>query len=150
MQIRHIALTALTIATALLVASGAQAANSVVNVQLNDRATNPGDLSGMEVKADRQTVKAGAVVFRVANTSRVLVHEMLVVKVAGADTQLPYNPQENRVIENRITDLGEVSDLKPGGHGQLTLMLNPGTCRLICNQPGHYHGGMVTKVTVTP
>jgi uncharacterized cupredoxin-like copper-binding protein len=63
--------------------------------------------------------------------------------------KLPYDEKVGRVIENRIKDLGEVSDLPPGKSGSLTLTLTPGNYLLICNQPNHYRAGMWTRLTVT-
>ena len=62
---------------------------------------------------------------------------------------LPYDDQEGRVIEKRIKDLGEVSDLPPSKSGSLTVRLVSGNYLLICNQPNHYKAGMWTKLTVT-
>jgi uncharacterized cupredoxin-like copper-binding protein len=53
------------------------------------------------------------------------------------------------VIEKRIHHLGEISDLKPGAKGTMTLDLKPGSYVVICNQPGHYKAGMMTALTVT-
>ena len=44
--------------------------------------------------------------------------------------------------------LGEITDLKPGAHGKLTLNLKPGSYLLICNEPGHYKAGMTAPLLV--
>lgn len=127
----------------------AGAATSVVNVQLDDRSAG-GALTALGMKVDQREVKAGRVTFRVSNTSRALVHEMMVVPVSNGDPALPYDAKEDKVAEESIHSLGEVSDLKPGAKGTLTVQLKPGSYLLLCNQPGHYHAGMYSTLTVIP
>jgi uncharacterized cupredoxin-like copper-binding protein len=127
----------------------AEAATSVVNVQLDDRSAG-GALTALGMKVDHREVKAGRVTFRVSNTSRSLVHEMMVVPVANEDPALPYDAKEDKVAEESIHSLGEVSDLRPGAKGTLTVQLKPGSYLLLCNQPGHYHAGMYSTLTVIP
>ena len=52
------------------------------------------------------------------------------------------------MIEKKIQHLGEISDLKPGAAGAITLSLKPGSYVLICNQSGHYKAGMVANLLV--
>ena len=73
---------------------------------------------------------------------------MIVVRKAAKTTELPYSEKQARVIESRIRRLGEISDLKPGASGSLTLNLKPGYYMLICNQPGHYKAGMKVRFEV--
>ena len=127
----------------------AAAASSVVQVQLLDRSTH-GELSGMKMKTDQQEIKAGRVSFQVTNLSKTLVHEMVVVKVDRPGARLPYDPKNRTVTEDKVRHLGEVAELKPGARGTLNLMLQPGSYLLVCNQPGHYHAGMYSPLTVTP
>jgi len=49
-----------------------------------------------------------------------------------------------------VRRLGEIPDLAPGKTGTLTVDLKPGSYVLFCNQPGHYHDGMSTVLTVVP
>ncbi len=104
----------------------------------------------MGVTIFRHTVQAGAVTFSVTNHSEKTVHEMLVVPIKDVPTALPYVGGENRVDEDKIHSLGEVSELDPGKSGSLTLTLKPGKYLLTCNVPGHYAAGMWTVLTVTP
>ena len=127
----------------------AEAATSVVNVQLDDRSAG-GAMTALGMRVDHREVKAGRVIFRVSNTSRTLVHEMIVVPVSSDDPALPYDAKEDKVVEESIHSLGEVSEIKPGGHGTLALQLKPGSYLLLCNQPGHYHAGMYSTLTVIP
>ena len=87
--------------------------------------------------------------FDVTNWSRNLVHEMLVVAVDNPDAQLPYDADDQRVIEEKIKSLGETEEMQPGASKDLTLDLKPGTYLLICNVAGHYAAGMWTVLTVT-
>lgn len=119
----------------------------VVNVKLQDSSTD-GSIRNMSMSLDQDVVKAGPVTFRAVNQSKELVHELIVVKVDPKNTSLPYNAKKGQVIEARIRHLGEISDLKPGASGTLTLKLKPGSYVLICNEPGHYKAGMSASFTV--
>lgn len=123
------------------------AATPVVQIDLRDSSTDPA-ISGMQMKAEPTTVKAGRVTFRAVNQSKELVHEVLVVPAPSGSKDLPYDAKSDRIIENRAHSKGEISDLKPGAKGSLTLSLKPGSYFLLCNQPGHYKAGMFTKLTV--
>jgi uncharacterized cupredoxin-like copper-binding protein len=123
-------------------------APSVVKIDMTD-ATVDASLKNMVMKAEPQTVKAGPVAFEVSNSSKSLIHEMIVVSVSDPNSPLPYDDKANRVIESKIKHLGEASDLKPGTKKTLKLTLKPGSYLLICNQVGHYHQGMTTTFTVT-
>ena len=133
----------------LVAGQAAAASPAVVHVDLMDPSSGP-SIKSMMIKTDQQRVKAGPVTFMVSNDSKNLVHEMIVVAVAEPNTPLPYNQKDNRVIESKIKDLGEASDLPPGHKKTLTLTLKPGNYILICNQPEHYKAGMRTNLTVTP
>ena len=89
------------------------------------------------------------VTIHATNQSEGLIHEVIVVRPPTKDAKLPYDDKTGRVIEKKIKDLGEVSDLPPGKSGSLTVRLIPGNYLLICNQPNHYQAGMWTKLTVT-
>ena len=75
---------------------------------------------------------------------------MIVVRVARANSSLPYDQKANRVIEWEFRDLGEASDLEPGQKKTLRLVLKPGDYLLVCNEPGHYKSGMKTNLLVAP
>jgi uncharacterized cupredoxin-like copper-binding protein len=143
-------LTVLAAASALLVLTGTRAtlADSAVDVSLED-ASEGGNLAGMKMTASPDTVKAGRITFHATNKSQVLVHEVIVVHPRTPGAPLPYDEKQGEVIEKRITNLGEISDLPPGKSGSLTVRLKAGNYLLICNQPNHYKAGMWTKFTVT-
>jgi uncharacterized cupredoxin-like copper-binding protein len=132
----------------MLAATPCALADGTVNVTLED-ASEGGDLSGMKMTATPDSVKAGRITLHATNKSQALVHEVIVVLPLANGAPLPYDDKEGRVIEKRIKDLGEVSDLPQGNSGSLTLQLAPGNYLLICNQPNHYKAGMWTKLTVT-
>ena len=122
---------------------------AVVHVDLMDPSSGP-SVKGMMIMADERSVKAGPVIFDVANHSKNLTHEMIVVSLDKPGAPLPYDKKDDRVNESKIKDLGEASDLKPGEKKILKLTLKPGTYELICNQPDHYMSGMKISLFVTP
>jgi uncharacterized cupredoxin-like copper-binding protein len=93
-------------------------------------------------------VKAGRVTLEAVNQSKNLVHEVLVVPALPQGRELPYDATKDTVVEKRVHSLGEISELKPGARGKLTLSLKPGKYLLFCNQPGHYKAGMSTTLVV--
>ena len=107
------------------------------------------ELYDFGIRLRPQTITAGDVVFTVRNVSKNTVHEMIVAATSLAPDQLPYQARSNRVEEKKVRSLGEVSDLRPGASGHLTLRMKPGTYVFYCNEPGHYKAGMVTVFTVT-
>jgi uncharacterized cupredoxin-like copper-binding protein len=119
----------------------------IVAITLQDPSVDPSN-SGMLIKTDTMKVKAGHVTLEAVNRSKDLVHEVLVVPAPSDGKELPYDIKTNTIIEKRVHSLGEISELKPGAGGKLTLNLKPGTYLLLCNQPGHYKSGMSTKLVV--
>ena len=160
----------LTLAWALAVtlfAGTAWASGSVVKVSLWDKgaasmnmlgqeamrgmATGPADknmrAADLGIRVSTHTVPAGEVTFEVTNSSKQLVHEMVVSPVRSTKTPLPYD-KAGKVDEDAAGHLGEVSELAPGKKGALRLSLKPGTYILYCNVPGHYALGMWTLLRV--
>jgi uncharacterized cupredoxin-like copper-binding protein len=148
MKYSPMAALALVVVIGMLAGVPVARAEGTVNVLLED-ASEGGTLSGMKMTATPDSVKAGRVTIHATNRSQVLVHEVIVVRAPADGTPLPYDDKKGEVIEKKIKDLGEVSDLPPGKSGSLTLQLRPGNYLLICNQPNHYKAGMWTKLTVT-
>ena len=142
---------------------GTVRAATLVDVQLWDKgmavemptglayATPGADLSKatMGIKAAPLAAPTGVVTFRVKNTSKDTIHEMIVMYLADPTEPLTYIDKENRVDEDKGGDKGEVSELDPGASGSLTVFLKPGKYLLICNVPGHYAAGMWTAFDVT-
>jgi uncharacterized cupredoxin-like copper-binding protein len=103
----------------------------------------------MGVTTDLPSIKAGDVMFEVTNTSRDMIHEMIVMPMAAGEKEVPYKADEARIDEDAAGAIGEVSELDPGATGKVTLRLKPGTYMLVCNLPGHYVLGMWTHFEVT-
>ena len=139
-------------------------AATTINVNLSDKGGNMdmsqnmglgigmhGDMKTaiMGVDIDKKTIKAGKVTFAVKNISKETIHELIVSPINNADETLPYLNNENRVDEEHGSHLGEVSELKAGESGALTINLKPGMYALFCNIPNHYMAGMWTLLEVT-
>jgi uncharacterized cupredoxin-like copper-binding protein len=123
------------------------AAAQTVAITLQDVSVDP-SIAGMVIKVDPAKVKAGRVTLDAVNQSKNLVHEVLVIPAPPEGKELPYDRKQDTIVEKRVHSLGEISELKPGARGKLTLSLKPGTYLLLCNQPGHYKSGMSTKLVV--
>lgn len=109
-----------------------------------------GTNSHMGITIYQNSIKAGPVTFAVKNNSEKTIHEMLVLPIRDTSTPLTYLKNDNRLDEDKIKSLGEVSELDPGKSGTLTLNLKPGNYLLACNVPGHYMAGMWAMLTVKP
>lgn len=149
-ELRHASRVALGLGSilSLIAVSPIARADAVVNVLLQD-ATSDSNMTGMKMTATPDSVKAGRVTIHATNQSQGVVHEVIVVRPPANGAKLPYDDNTGLVIEKRINDLGEASDIPPGKSGSLTLTLMPGNYLLMCNQPNHYQAGMWTKLTVT-
>jgi len=110
-----------------------------------------GDMSKavMGITVSPATASAGIVTFDVQNSSKDIVHEMVIAPLATPGEQLAYLPDEDKVDEDAAIHLGEVAELDPGGSGKLSITLKPGTYILYCNIPGHYMAGMWTLFEAT-
>jgi uncharacterized cupredoxin-like copper-binding protein len=148
-------------AMAVTCATPVLADGSVVNVTLWDKGaatqvamdegmgmTNASKAgSAMGIMLDTKSAKAGEVTFKVQNSSKEQVHEMLVLP-APSDGKLPYDEKEAKFDEDKAGSLGEVEELDPGKEGELTLNLKPGKYVLSCNVANHFANGMWTTFTV--
>jgi uncharacterized cupredoxin-like copper-binding protein len=151
------------IAATLLICAAPSFADSVVRVNLRDTGATT-DLSksmglGMAMKGDMKTaimsidinpksVLHGKVKFNVTNSSRNVIHEMILSPVKDVNVPLPYIDKENKVDEEGSIHLGEVSELDPGKSGALIVDMKPGKYILYCNITGHYMAGMWTTIDV--
>lgn len=157
---------AMAAAVLAFLGSAALAADTTVHVSLVDKGPDSvmmdemhqfgmgmmkGDVSMamMSIVVDQAEVPAGKVTFEVTNTSKDLIHEMVLSPVASKDAVLPYSADLAKVDEDAAGHLGEVAELDPGKSGALTLDMKPGLYVLYCNIPGHFVGGMWTLLTVT-
>jgi uncharacterized cupredoxin-like copper-binding protein len=88
-------------------------------------------------------VKAGSVTFVLRNAGK-LEHEVVVLRTNRAAAKLP--TKGPRAVETGKQ--GEISKVKPGKSGRVTLRLKAGKYVLICNVPGHYKAGQHSAFTV--
>ena len=119
--------------------------NEVVHVELQDPSSGPPS-HGMAVFMDKSRVKTGPITFEASNASKDLVHELILAPEPVGE--IPYDARRDRVVEKGLHALGEIPNLKPGQHGKLTRTLKPGRYVLLCNEPGHFHSGMIATLTV--
>lgn len=132
------------IALAILAAAAPSRADDTITVSLTGDA---GEKMAMTV--DKTTVQTGEITFNVTNGASMTEHEMVVIHLTDKADKLPTVAGENRVDEDKLTSMGEVSELKPGTGGKLSVKLPAGDYLLICNVKGHYMAGMYSPFTVT-
>jgi uncharacterized cupredoxin-like copper-binding protein len=101
----------------------------------------------MGVKLSTSTVPAGNVIFKVVNSSKDNVHEMVVFPYKDGE-KIPYVASDSKINEDAAGHLGEVSELDPAKKGELKISLKPGKYAVLCNIPGHYMNGMWSILTV--
>jgi uncharacterized cupredoxin-like copper-binding protein len=127
---------------AFLAASAVRAAQSRPSAAAvpTAKATVKATLTEMRITVSRTRVPAGKVTFVVRNTGTV-EHELLVIPwpKAGKLSIAHFRADEG-------ASLGEVSELKPGKTGRVTVELAPGRYLLICNLSGHYQLGMQASI----
>ena len=104
--------------------------------------------STMGITATPASAKAGEITFEAINSSKDIVHEMIVAPMPNPVKSLPYDVNAQRVDEEKAGHLGEVAELAPGAAGALRITLKPGKYLLYCNVTGHYALGMWTEFTV--
>jgi uncharacterized cupredoxin-like copper-binding protein len=111
----------------------------MVNVSLNDNLT---------ITLDRATVYAGPIVFGVTNRGA-MTHEFIVLATSATAADLLASSEEpGKVSED--ANIGETGQIPAGRFSGLALTLEPGTYTVICNEPGHFAGGMHLELTVLP
>jgi uncharacterized cupredoxin-like copper-binding protein len=132
-------------------ASANQAQNGIVSTTVTS-ASVANDinvtLSEFAVTADKNSVPAGKYSFAIANAGK-LPHELLVVRT---DLGLAALPMKDGNMDEEGTGVMMDSDgdnLDPGtSQAREVDLTQPGTYLLMCNLPGHLHGGMSTVLTV--
>ncbi len=111
-------------------APAAPAAGGTVNATLTD----------MKISVDRASVKAGEITFVVKNTGAV-IHELVVIQTDVAQDKIPVNTDEAGKVDE-TGNLGETGDVAIGGSKTFSVTLPAGHYVLMCNEVGHYDGGM--------
>jgi uncharacterized cupredoxin-like copper-binding protein len=146
---------------AAMMMAGPSLAATTINVDMGDKGSSVpmatglghgmgGDMAKatMFIKLDQDHVAAGEITFVATNSSKDMVHEMIVAPLTSAAEILPYEGEENEVNEEKAGYLGEIEEVEAGKSGTMTLELKPGEYILYCNLPGHYMAGMWTILTV--
>lgn len=143
MRMRRFSSALLLGAMMMMTAAVPALAAETVSVQL------VGERGGMMwIELDKSEVPAGQVTFKVANVAKNTPHEMVVIKLDSKGQKLKVDPDTNKVDESALNSAGEVSGLKAGQMGVLTVKLEPGDYELICNYKGHVMAGMVVPFKV--
>jgi Sulfocyanin (SoxE). len=78
-------------------------------------------------------------------------HEMLIFKTDLTADKLPMgrNGDPNRVDEDKLGPIGEVSGLNPGDKKSGTFDLTAGKYVILCNKAGHFMAGQWIYLQVT-
>jgi uncharacterized cupredoxin-like copper-binding protein len=145
MMHRPIRGAALGAALAILALPAVAAAPATVHV---DEWNQPDGTQGITVTP--MQIKAGKVTFKVTNTSKDTVHELLIVKTETPPEQFQAESDDPaKIDEGRLPGVKELPhDLKPGQTASLTMTVKPGHYVLFCNQTGHFMAGMHSVITV--
>ena len=102
-------------------------------------------LNEWSVQSDAETVAPGTVEFEVTNLGDVL-HEFVVVK---SDRPVEDLPVTGGYVQLDGLDVLAREGPFEGGEGrEVSTTLSLGNYVLFCNQPGHYQGGMRTRLAV--
>lgn len=138
-----------TLSLAAVLPAGASASANI-QVRLEDPTSGLG-ATAMRIVLTPSTAPAGRMTFDITNTSRTQEHEMLLIRLPdNSDDPLPYDQGRQKVIENEVDKLGDSGDLRPGMSRAVTVTLAAGRYLVMCNEPGHYEGGMWAWLTVKP
>lgn len=105
-------------------------------------------LREMSIVLGRSFATRGSVTFAVTNDGTV-VHEFVILKTDIAEGALPASADEPGKAEE-VGHVAEIEGIDPGTTKELTVTLEPGKYVLICNEPGHYAGGMHASFTILP
>ena len=122
-------------------------AQAPMTMDLGIGGTGDKSKANMGLKLSSNTARAGKVTFVVTNTSKDVVHEVVILPYKDGQA-LPYSDKDMRIDEEAAGHLGEVSELEAGKSGSVTLDLKPGKYLLVCNIAGHYMNGMWEIVTL--
>ena len=106
-------------------------------------------MANFSLSPSATSAKAGEVTFIAVNNATDLQHELIVIKSDLPADKLTVG-SDNKVDEEAVTSIGEVSETDAGKSGTVTLKLEAGHYVLICNIAGHYSQGMHVDFTVNP
>jgi uncharacterized cupredoxin-like copper-binding protein len=88
----------------------------------------------------------GKVTFSVTNDGKIH-HELVVVPLVTGSSPQALLTSSGEASEDGSP--GEVPGIDPGQTKSVTIDLKPGNYVLLCNEPGHFAGGMATTFTVS-
>jgi uncharacterized cupredoxin-like copper-binding protein len=123
-------------ATIAALAAGCAPQGGVVNATLTE----------MKIALDRTSVPAGPITFNVKNAGTV-EHELVVLRTNLAQDKIPADLEEPGKMDE-TGNLGETGEVPVGTSKSFTVTLPAGSYVLICNEVGHYAGGMHLPFTV--
>ena len=77
-------------------------------------------------------------------------HEFVILRTELTPMSLPTDTSVDKIQEEAagIEHVNEIDGLGPGEQKNLALNMKPGRYLLLCNIPGHVHGGMVAAFEV--
>ena len=135
--------SAIAATAAVALAAGVSAAPAAPAAPSAGGGTVKTILSEFHVVTGVNSIKAGKVMFAIANSGH-LTHQLIVVKTNLAPAKL--KKADGSADESAA--VGESSDVAAGKSGMLTLTLKPGKYVLLCNLPGHFAAGQWSAFTV--
>ncbi len=102
-----------------------------------------------KIEPDATTAAAGSTTFEVKNTGTI-THEFVVLRTDASPASFKKD-DDGTVAEDSggSVSVDEIEDIAAGSTESLTVSLAPGNYLLMCNLPGHFLGGMATKLTIT-
>ena len=145
----HTAIPALLRWTGACVLAGALAACSGAPAQPTPPPPITVNLTSFSMAPSATSARAGKTTFIATNTAPGIQHELIIIKTDLAADKLMVE-SDDRVSEDVMHSLGEVSELDSGKSGIVTINLDAGHYVLICNIAGHYRQGMRFDFTVNP
>ena len=115
----------------------------------SDGATVGVKLDEYKLQLASTSIPAGKVTFQISNEGKEK-HEFVILRTDLALMSLPIDTSANKVQEEAtgIVHVDEIDGLGPGEQKNLALNMKPGRYLLVCNYPGHVHGGMVAVFEV--
>jgi uncharacterized cupredoxin-like copper-binding protein len=105
-------------------------------------------LDEFHLKLDSTSVAAGTVTFQVNNLGKEK-HEFVILRTDLAPEALPIAGDQIEEEASGVEHIDEIGGLNAGGTQDLTVNLKAGTYIVVCNFPGHVHGGMIQTLKVT-
>jgi len=100
----------------------------------------------MKVGVDRNTITAGKVSFVVKN-SGLMAHELVLLRTDVSHEKIAVGTEDPSKVDE-TGNVGETGDMDAGASKTFSATLAAGRYVLMCNESGHYAGGMHIAFTV--